>query len=157
MLFRSVASSSSSPTLIPRLVAASLSSETGYYAGLGDVIDYAALLAPSSTSQQNWDGRVVVAADAEDLRSLQQRQQPQQTQRGQPSHLLPEPQCWTDLLTIPSLHPKNVYTLPPLQNENEAFEYFSQGQELIHERGAVRPCNPCTGDGREMSDGAFEC
>ena len=147
VLFRALSPSSSSPTFIPRLVATSLSSETGYYAGLGDVIDYAALLEPSSPSQQNWDGRVLVAADADDLRSLQQRQRAsrgreggQQAKPSQPTSPLTDSssRCWTDLLSVPSLHSKSVYTLPPLQNANEAFEYFSEGQQLIRQGGAVR-------------------
>ena len=145
VLFRASTAASSSPAqrVIPRLVAVSLSSETGYYAGLGDVVDYSALLSSSAElPSQQWDGRVVVSADADDIRSLQQRQR-QQHQSLQaakaPAESTSGGQCWTDVLALPALHPKNVYALPPLQNEHDAFEYFTQGQELIRQGHAVSP------------------
>ena len=130
-------SAGSSPRYIPRLVAVSLPSQCGFYPGIGEAVDYNALLSERhAASTEHWDGRVVVSADPDDINNLQRRQQ-RRTAGGAgavtapSSSLSSSPSCWTDLLRLPSLHAKNVLTVPPLQNEDDSFELFSEGQELV--------------------------
>jgi hypothetical protein len=121
----------SSPQYIPRLVAVSLPSQCGFYPGIGDAVDYSALLSSrNAASTEHWDGRVVVSADPDDISAIQRRQQ-RRPAGGTEAAKSPSPSCWTDLLKLQSLHAKNVLSLPPLQNEGDAFELFSEGQELL--------------------------
>ena len=135
-LFRTVTSTTSStPHFIPRLIALSLPSQTGYYPGIGDVLDYSALLAsshrPASSSDSHWSGRTQLRADPDDLAALQQRQRG----GGSGGTAAGGGECWTDWLRLERLHEKNVYRLRPLQNEDDAFEYFTLGEETIQQHG----------------------
>ena len=140
-LFRTVTSTTSStPHFIPRLIALSLPSQTGYYPGIGDVIDYSALLsstgrssAQPSSATAEWNGRTLLRADPDDLAALQQRQR----LGGRGSAAGDDSECWTDWLRVERLHDKNVFRLKPLQNEDDAFEYFTTGQETIKQQHGV--------------------
>ena len=156
-LFRTVTSTTSStPHFIPRLIAVSLPSQTGYYPGIGDVIDYSALLASanrSSALQEQWSGGVQLRADPDDIAALQQRQ------RGGGSGSSATgggSECWTDWLRLDRLHDKNVYRLKPLQNEDDAFEYFTLGHETIQQQHGVRhsAITHGTASSHTMTDGS---
>ena len=143
-LFRTVTSTTSStPHFIPRLVALSLPSQTGYYPGIGDVLDYSGLLSSANTSgplsaaTSQWTGRTQLQADPDDIAALQQNQQ----RSGRNSTSVAGSECWTDWLRLERLHDKNVYRLKPLQNEDDAFEYFTVGHETIRQQHGVTQQN----------------
>ena len=148
VLFRTTTSTTSStPHFIPRLIALSLPSQTGYYPGIGDVIDYSALLSSTSRSSaassstaatSQWSGRTQLNADPDDIAALQQRQR---RAGGGSAAGSSGSECWTDWLRLDRLHDKNVYRLKPLQNEDDAFEYFTLGHHTIQQQHGVSTIN----------------
>ena len=141
-LFRTITTTTSStPHYIPRLIALSLPSQTGYYPGIGDIIDYGTLLprsshAPPAAAVPQWAGRTQLRADPEDIAALQRRQRGGVGGVGG-GGVGGSGDCWTDWLRVERLHEKNVYRLKPLQNEDDAFEYFTLGRETIQQHQAV--------------------